>query len=149
MHKSICKLKHCAQQEEEWRLNRSTAPDPEHLSSPECLIVLSHQHMLSKTLVVLELSLPSFDSTNKKHNVSIQNHFLFACQHRERSRRRRRLTHRKRSALHAKQTSQSTLKNTLGFQVLPRAFSTRKPHLIEADIGFSWNWECEVSFCGM
>jgi hypothetical protein len=61
---------------EEWRLNRSTAPDPEHLSSPECSIVLSHQHMLSKTLVVLDLSLPSFDSTNKKHNVSIQNHFL-------------------------------------------------------------------------
>jgi hypothetical protein len=144
MHNSICKLKHCAQQEEEWRLNRSTAPDPEHLSSPECLIVLSHQHMLSKTLVVLDLSLPSFDSTNKKHNVSIQNHFLFACQHRERSRSRR-LTHRKRSGLHAKQTSQSTL----GFQVLPRAFSTRKPHLIEADIGFSWNWECELSFCGM
>jgi hypothetical protein len=132
-------------------LNRSTAPDPEHLSSPECLIVLSHQHMLSKTLVVLDLSLPSFDSTNKKHNVSIQNHFLFACQHRERSRsrRRRRLTHRKHSALHAKQTSQSTLKNTLRFQVLPRAFSTRKPHLMQADIGFSWNWECELSFCGM
>ncbi len=132
-------------------MNRSTAPDPEHLSSPECLIVLSHQHMLSKTLVVLDLSLPSFDSTNKKHNVSIQNHFLFACQHRERSRsrRRRRLTHRKHSALHAKQTSQSTLKNTLRFQVLPRAFSTRKPHLMQADIGFSWNWECELSFCGM
>jgi hypothetical protein len=55
------------------------------------------------------------------------------------------LTHRKHSGLHGKQTSQSTL----GFQVLPRAFSTRKPHLIEADIGFCWNWECELSFCGM